>query len=185
MERADQVLALRQVHGGLAADGRVDLRRERGGDLYDREPPHVGGGDEAGQIADHAPTQGHHHVGPVRLLGGELPVQGVGHLERLGLFSLRHRDVDGDEGDAGERGRERLEVRRRHGLVGDHEGLLGARDRGQVAVRLLQDPGPHDHLVLAPGDGDGDANHATTSATAFATVLGSASAGTSWSAAVR
>ena len=46
-EGADEVLALGQVHPGLAADGRVDLGEQRGGDVHVRRAPVVGGGGEA------------------------------------------------------------------------------------------------------------------------------------------
>src|SRR3712207_7155007 len=48
--RSDQVLALGQVHAGLAADGRVDLAEQRGGHVDDRHPPVVGGRREPGRV---------------------------------------------------------------------------------------------------------------------------------------
>ena len=58
-ERADHVLRLGQVDAHLAAHGAVDLGQERGGHLEEAEAPGVGGGDEAGQVADHAAADGH------------------------------------------------------------------------------------------------------------------------------
>ena len=60
MEGADQVLALRQVHRGLAADGAVDHRQQRGRQLHETHAAHPAGGGEAGQVADHAAAQGQH-----------------------------------------------------------------------------------------------------------------------------
>ena len=57
VERADQVLALRVVHRGLAADRGVDLRQQRGGHLHDREAAQQRGGREAAEVADDAAAE--------------------------------------------------------------------------------------------------------------------------------
>ena len=46
------------IHAGLAADRRVEHGEQRGRDLQVGHPSHVGGGDEPGQIAGHAASQG-------------------------------------------------------------------------------------------------------------------------------
>ena len=56
MERADEVLALGQVHTGLAADRAVDHREQRGGHLHDVDPAVVDRGREAGGVADDSPA---------------------------------------------------------------------------------------------------------------------------------
>ena len=48
-EGADQVLALRQVHAGLAADGGVDHPEQRGRHVHHGDAAVVGGGGEAGR----------------------------------------------------------------------------------------------------------------------------------------
>ena len=53
-EGPDHVLRLGQIDADLAAHGTIDLGQERGGDLQEADTPGVGGGDEAGQVADHA-----------------------------------------------------------------------------------------------------------------------------------
>jgi len=52
MERAEQVLALRRVDAGLAADGGIDLGQERGGDLYEANATARDGGGKPREIAD-------------------------------------------------------------------------------------------------------------------------------------
>ena len=54
MEGADQVLALRRVDSGLAADGGIDLRQERRRDLHEAHAAPQDACREAGKIADHA-----------------------------------------------------------------------------------------------------------------------------------
>ena len=62
MEDADQVLAVRGVDAGLAADGGIDLRQQRGRHLHEiHAAPHDAGG-EAGEIADDAAAERDHHV---------------------------------------------------------------------------------------------------------------------------
>ena len=60
---ADVVLRLGQVDAGLAAVGGVDLGDERGGHLHDRHAALVGGGAEAGEVADDAAAERDHVVG--------------------------------------------------------------------------------------------------------------------------
>ena len=59
VEGADQVLPLGRVHAGLAADRRVEHGEQRGGHLHVGHAAHVGGGDEAGQVAGDSPAQCH------------------------------------------------------------------------------------------------------------------------------
>ena len=57
MEGADQVLALRRIDAGLAADRGIDLRQQRRRHLHVIEPaPHARRG-KAGEIADHAAAE--------------------------------------------------------------------------------------------------------------------------------
>ena len=62
MEDADQVLAVRRVDAGLAADGAIDLRQQRRRDLHEiHAAPHDAGG-KAGEIADHAAAKRQHDI---------------------------------------------------------------------------------------------------------------------------
>ena len=74
-ERADQVLALGQVHAGLAADGGVDLAEQRGGHVHDGDAPVVDGGGEPGGVGDHAAADGDDDVGPGEAPPGEAAAQ--------------------------------------------------------------------------------------------------------------
>ena len=56
-DRADVVLALRQVDAGLAADGRVDHREQGRRHVDQAHAALVGGGDEAGQVAHDAAAE--------------------------------------------------------------------------------------------------------------------------------
>ena len=78
VECADEVLALRQVHAGLAADRRVDLGDEGRRDVDERDAAQVRGGDEPGGIAERAATDGDDrlatlHPQPGEVAGGHPP----------------------------------------------------------------------------------------------------------------
>ena len=62
VECADQVLAVAGIDRGLAADGGIDLRQQRGRHLHVIEAAARDGGRKAGQIADHATAERHHQV---------------------------------------------------------------------------------------------------------------------------
>ena len=61
-----------EIDAGLAADGGVDLREERGGDLHVADAAHVDGGEEAGDVAEDAATEGEEERVAVGSGGGEL-----------------------------------------------------------------------------------------------------------------
>ena len=62
VERAHEVLALGQVHPGLAADRAVDHREQRGGHVHDVDAAVVHRGREAGGVADDSPADRDHEV---------------------------------------------------------------------------------------------------------------------------
>ena len=57
VERADQVLAVRRVDRGLAADRAVDLRQQRRRHLYEVDAAQQGRGGKAGEVADDAAAE--------------------------------------------------------------------------------------------------------------------------------
>ena len=65
MEGADQVLALRRVDAGLAADRGIDLGEQRGRHLHHAHAAPQDAGGEAGEIADHAAAERNDAVAPL------------------------------------------------------------------------------------------------------------------------
>ena len=57
MEGADQVLAVRRIDAGLAADRGIDLRQQGGRHLHEIDAAAQDRGREAGEIADHAAAE--------------------------------------------------------------------------------------------------------------------------------
>ncbi len=66
LERAHQILALGQVHAGLAADAGVDHGQQRGGTLNQAYAPHIRCRDKAGDVSDDAAPQGHNGAGAIQ-----------------------------------------------------------------------------------------------------------------------
>ena len=62
VEGADEVLGPRVVDADLAADGAVHHGQQRGGHADPVHAAHVGGGGEAGHVADHAAAEGDHQA---------------------------------------------------------------------------------------------------------------------------
>ena len=62
MEDADQVLALRRVDAGLAADRAVDLGEQRRRDLHEAHAAAQDARGEAREVADHAAAEGDDNV---------------------------------------------------------------------------------------------------------------------------
>ncbi len=58
LERADEVLALGHVHARLAADAGVHHGQQASGAEHELHAAQVGGGHEAGHVADHAAAEG-------------------------------------------------------------------------------------------------------------------------------
>jgi hypothetical protein len=62
MECAEQVLALRGVDPGLAADGGVDLCEQRGWHLNEIDATAQDRGRKAGKVANHAAAERDHEI---------------------------------------------------------------------------------------------------------------------------
>ena len=100
---ADEVLALGQVHAGLAADGGVDLAEQRGGHVHDGDAPVVDGGREPGGVGDDAAADGHHAVAAGEAPLGPVAAQVLDGAEVLAVLALAH--GEGAVLDAGVDGR--------------------------------------------------------------------------------
>ncbi len=68
MEGADEVLALRFIHPGLAANGAVDLRNHCGRDLHAGKATIKDGGHKAGEISDHSSSESDHEAAAIVVL---------------------------------------------------------------------------------------------------------------------
>ena len=65
MEGADQVLALKRIDAGFAADRGVNLRQQRRRHLHKVEAASHARGSEPGKVPDHATTERQHKIAPL------------------------------------------------------------------------------------------------------------------------
>jgi hypothetical protein len=167
VEGADQVLALRDVHGGLATDRGVHHRQQRGGQLHAVHAPHPARRGEAGQVADHATAQCQHAGiagGAQRRQRGDRTgevVQGLGRLAgRDHVLADLQLGAGRLQGIA-----DACQVQRGHGVVAGQQHVASADGRAQQAG-VGQQPGADVDLVrefAANGDGTGGSGHAVGS----------------------
>src|SRR6266851_3651338 len=89
MKGADQILARRQIHRGLAADRSINLREQRGGYLNEGHAAQVRSRRETREIADHASAERDDRVGPFEAGLAEesqRPLKRAQRLEALAVF---------------------------------------------------------------------------------------------------
>ncbi len=92
MERADEVLARRQVHADLAPDRAVHLREQRRRDLDEADAPKVARRRESDDVADDAAADGDDRTGSIeslRLAGG---IEAGDRAEGLGALAVGNQD---------------------------------------------------------------------------------------------
>ena len=147
VERADQVLALGDVDGGLAAHRGVGHAEQRGRHQHDADAAQPGRGDEPGQVGGRSPADADDAVGPGHAVPGQPGPQPGRDVYVLGRFAIGHRF--GVHGQA--RGAQRAT-----GRAGDLAEALGVDDHhGPGALRhqarqLAEHPDPdHDRVGRA------------------------------------
>ncbi len=153
VEGADEVLPLGQVDAGLAADGGVDLGQQRGRGLQAGHAPVVGGGGEAGGVADDAAAEGHDGVAPEQPPGGEPAAERLDGRQALGLLAVAHEEDLGGGAGGGQGGQQRLGVAVGDGLLAD-DGHPGPA--GEGGGDLAEDARPDDDVVAAGAELDAD-----------------------------
>lgn len=89
---ADVVLRLGKIDAGLTPVGGVDLRDERRRHLNHRDAALVDGGAEAGEVADHAATEGQQGIVAAHAGAGELAEDPLGRGHGLLLLPARGAD---------------------------------------------------------------------------------------------
>ena len=90
VERADEILAFRQVYGYFAPDAAVDLRYESRRNLHVGHTAQIGGGDEPGQVADNPAAKRQDHFLAFRPMPREPMVDAFSLAQTLALFTGGH-----------------------------------------------------------------------------------------------
>jgi hypothetical protein len=152
VERPDEVLALRQVDAGLAADRRVDLREQRGRHLQHRDPTPVRRRREAREVADDPAADGDDEVvAGQRHLGGGTPDarEDVHALGGLAVGDEVARHLEARVPSAASTGATWPAATT--GVLRDHQRTAGPPGSGTCACRARRAPHADDHRVAAPG----------------------------------
>ena len=95
MERANEVLALRQVDCGLAADRAVDLRDERRRYMDQGNAAEPGRGKEACGVTERAAAEGDQRLAPLHSEMEQFPGGILDDRQPLGVLAGRQQDVGG------------------------------------------------------------------------------------------
>ena len=162
MEGTDQVLALRQIHRGLAADRGIDHRQQAGRQLYAVDAAHPAGGGKPGQVADHAAAQGQH----AGITGGAQAGQGVDHPGEIvqglgGLAGSDHLLADQQLGALLQQPLAQCrQVQRRDLVIADDQHMAATDMAGDQCAVLEQAVTDVDGVGAVTVDGDGaDGSH--------------------------
>ena len=159
VERADQVLGARVVDGGLAAARGIHLGEQRGGDLDEIDPPHVGRRGEAREIAHGATSHGHDRRGAVTARLQEVIPDLAEDVERLGLLALGQQHLRHFEAGRDEAPRHRFAVQPPDGRVGQERDAPPHGELGKLSPDVGARPHRDDDPVRARGQIDGDLDH--------------------------
>ena len=156
MRRPDSCRA--GVDRGLAADGGIDLRQQRGRHLHVVEAAARHRGRKAGEIADHAAAERDDEIAALDPRGDQRLADGLEPAKALRPFALRNRDRRGANPLRGKRGLGGGEMVPGDGRVGDDRGLgARAQRRDLPAERGDQAAADHDLVAaVAERNADGD-----------------------------
>ena len=155
-ERPHHVFGGRQIDPHLAAHRAIDLGQQRGGHLEEADAAGVGGGDEAGQVADHTATDRHDHRLAIGVEFEQAFPQAGGHFDCFGLLARldgHHGDVDlfAHQAFGHAEGVRLLDV-----FVGDDDGVRDRPSRCQQRSATGQVSGADFNVVAALGQVDAD-----------------------------
>ena len=119
MEGTDQVLALRRVDAGFAADRGIDLGDDGGGDLDEGKSAVENGGYEASQIAHDAAAERDDDGFPVMSGADHFAGEGFRMDHRLRGLACGHCVQRGVETFSFKRREQRFRMQGGHGLIAD------------------------------------------------------------------
>ena len=149
VERADQVLALRRVDAGLAADRAVDLGEQGRRHLHEADAAAQDRSGEAREIADHAAAERDDEIAALQAHPQQPLAQRAELAEALGRLAGRQHDRAGQPVLRPEACLEHRKMQARHVLVRDDAApRLGEAGRDQPAGGGEQ-PRPDEYVVGA------------------------------------
>ncbi len=120
-----QIFAFRDVDPCFAAHGAVHLGQEGGRDLNKRDAAHVQRGQEAGNVAGHAPAKGNQAVLAVKAGGRQCTGQPGDGLQVLAFLAAGKRHQFGFQPGRGQGLQQGITVQGGDMIVADHPVALG------------------------------------------------------------
>ncbi len=121
MEQADQILALRRVDAGLAADRAIHLRQQGRRRLHEIDAAQQNAGGETNEVADDAAAQRDQQGAALDAEREDAFAQVAQMSEVLRLFARRQNDGVVSNAGSAERGGKGAEVQARDALIADHD----------------------------------------------------------------
>ena len=123
VEGADQILAVGGIDRGLAADGRIHIRQQRGRDLHVIEPAPHHRRHEAGEIADHAAAERNRQIAALDARGDDRLADLLEDAIALRGFAGGNDDAARRHAGMAQRRFGRFEMMARDIVVGDDDGF--------------------------------------------------------------
>src|SRR5688572_11031211 len=157
---ADHVLAQGVIDGGLAADRRIHLSKQRGGYLDEWHATLVDRGGKAREVANHAAAQGNDQRVAAAASLQQIIEQAVEGLPALGLFAIG--DDDLGNARAVHCTPHSLEIDGRNPLVG-HDRRGAARQVRAIELGCIENAGADVDRVGAAAEGYAERFHAVPS----------------------
>ena len=149
MKRAEQVLAVRRVDAGLAADGGVHLRQQRRRYLHEIDAATDDRGGEAGEIADHAAAERHDQIVALDLRGDQPLADLLEHGVALGRLAFADDDARRCDAGGGKRRFHGCEPMRGDAAVGNDRGARARPQGGDAFAERTQHAAADDDVVGA------------------------------------
>lgn len=163
VERSDKVLATTEIYAGLAADGGIHLRLHGGGNLDNVHTAHIDGGKKAGNISNHASTEGKYDDFAVGAKANQLFRQLFQAGEALVAFSIVHFEEYRVQPGPLQRSIEFLAPEFAHRGNGDNKKpLIYAQQIAKIFSRPIDEAGLDNSFVSTLRRGDWDSYHECT-----------------------
>ena len=158
MKGADQVLALRQVDAGLAADRGIHLREQARRHLHEAHAAAQNRGGKAGEVAHHAAAEGNHDVAALHAeLEQSLAKLGE-HGKTFARFAGCHHRLAEEDVLLTEACLQRAQIERRYIGIAHQCAARAGRSRGDARAGLGRQVFADDDVIAAAAKAnlDGD-----------------------------
>src|SRR5262249_34344611 len=156
MERAEEILAVHGIDGGLAANGGIDLRKQSRRNLHIVETAAHKRGGKTGKIADDPAAERHHDIGALDACRDERFTNSLEYREALRALARGYRHARCADPSRGKRGFGRRAVVACDRFVADDRSHGPRPQREDFLPQQRQLPAADDDVVAALAERDID-----------------------------